>query len=276
MARLWLLTIASALLALLFYAGCNSGGLEQLGDGGGAQDCRQLDEKSCLAAGSACVADYCYACACTPSFTVCRRPSDAQTTCPLYGCPRPLCECNGLSENDCLSAQPSLGCSPSYCYCSGNKFFGGCADPGGDAICPLSCPVETCHDRQDCQNGWFCRAPGESAGCGVCRPATDCSDDSMCAAGEICAFDLCVCNYSGNGCFPGCAQSGCAEGQTCGNNNHCIPTFCQKPSDCPAQFDCSANQCQRKACSSDSMCPNGYCVKDYCYASFGVCTAPVP
>jgi hypothetical protein len=282
MVRLWL--ILSALAAIFFYAaGCTRSALEAPSDGGtdgGGKDCRQLDEKGCVAAGTACVADYCFACSCTPSFAGCRpsSPGDTPPMCPQYGCPQPICSCDGLPEGACIAEEQSLGCTPSYCPdCRGGQVFVSCLGPNaGSGVCPASCPIEVCHNDGECSPGEFCLAPGESPGCGACKTGTECTGDGSCAAGEICGFDPCVCTNSGMGCIPGCNQTGCPEGQTCGNSNHCLPQWCQKPNDCPAQFECSSNQCQRKLCNDDSMCPGGYCVKNQCYFMIGHCATPPP
>jgi hypothetical protein len=276
MARLTLLL--AALAALLFYgAGCTRRVLDDNNDGG-ANECANLSEADC-AANKACALDYCSACSCTATFASCRRVTDKPINCPLYSCPQQVCSCDNLAESACIAEEKSLGCTPFYCPdCNGGQTFTQCLSPNaGQPLCSNQCPQKGCHSDKECTGGQFCLAPGASPGCGVCNPS-GCADDSSCGPGQVCDFAPCVCNNSGRGCIPGCSTAGCAEGQTCGNSNHCIPTFCQNPSDCPAQFQCDVNShnCSRKACLDDSNCPGGFCVENSCYSSLGTCSSPVP
>jgi hypothetical protein len=282
MARLTLLF--AALAALLFYAaGCTRRVLDDNSDGGSndlatSTGCAKLGEADCLA-NKSCVAEYCYACSCTPGFADCRGANEAPHMCPQYGCPQPVCNCDSLSEGACISAEKTLGCTPFYCPdCNGGQSFIQCLSPNaGPGFCAQACPQKGCHGNNDCTGGQFCLAPGQQLCGGACR-ADGCADDSTCSAGLVCDFDPCTCTNSGKACVPGCSTAGCPEGQTCGNSNHCLATFCQKPNDCPAQFQCDTNShtCTRKPCLGDSDCPGGFCVENACYSMLGMCSFPAP
>jgi hypothetical protein len=241
------------------------------------QDCVQLDEKSCNAAKGACVADYCYACSCTPSFVGCRRVDQGQQPCPDYDCAQPQCECSGLGESACKAASSTLGCTNLYCPdCKGGQYYSGCVGADELGACPAVCPADGCRSDKECSMGQYCLAPGATQCGGAPRICEECANDQECGAGNICDFVPC-CASGGKSCTTGCSQTGCAEGETCGSSNHCIPTYCTTSAQCPAHFECnSANNCQRRLCNDDGDCPGGFCVLNQCFSSLGSCNFPAP
>lgn len=113
-------------------------------DGGGTFDagpvaCGELDEAGCVAAGNACVPNYCEGCD-GPYFAACLEPG-APTPGP---CPRPACGCEDITDEErCLERS---GCHPQYLYTP--AFCG----------CPTEEPCE-CYSFEVC-------ASGERATCG--------------------------------------------------------------------------------------------------------------
>jgi hypothetical protein len=270
-----------AVCLVLAAAACSGNALSTGGDGGGGGDgghdpCAGKTEAQCQNS-QACVADYCFNCTCTPGYAGCRLPTSAPPQCPALGCPQPFCGCEGLSELQCLAADPSMGCTATYCPdCDGKlTIWNSCGGPtSGAPFCPPpSCPGR-CRAESDCaMTGGFCYAPGEPLGCGICMQPPPCMSDAECGLGDICAIAPCTCTGESS-CTPGCSSTGCPEGQTCGSSNHCIPLTCGQ---CPPHFLCgptSSGACVRQTCNADFDCGFGFCVKGECYDALGMCTFP--
>ncbi len=230
----------------------------------------------------------------TPAATAC--PS----TIPQQGSP--------CSVDSCGGAQPSCsyGCDqggPAYATCNGSTWQ---VQSSGIA-CAVDAAVEagdagdagaSCHTQADCGSGDYCQAPGGPylTGYALGQP---CASDATCspdAGMPPCNGVACVCQstqYSPRP-LPGqqgqgycmapclvdadCAASplaplyGDATGFVCGAGGHCVPRSCSAPADCPADFDCSANQCVRRSCATDGDCaPSGTCVDGACYPAGGTC-----
>jgi hypothetical protein len=263
--------LAVWMLALSGCGGCNSDGLVD-------NPCMNLDEQAC-GAKAGCVADYCYECACTPSFVACRAASDPQTQCPQLGC-APACGCDGLDEAACQAAAPSLGCTAVSCPdCDGKlTLYAGCYGPTeGEPFCPPPTCKDRCRTRSDCGQIEECLAPGAQPGCGPCINLPTCTSDSDCSTG-VCDVPECMCGPAHKSCLDGCDVLGCPAGQTCGSNLRCQPQACP----CPANFDCTAaGTCARHPCSTDADCGGAFCVESEpfgataCFAQMGMCV-PIP
>jgi hypothetical protein len=202
-----------------------------------SSSCSLLAEDICRAR-KECIADYCIECSCKPVFVGCRAPAAPKTRCPGLGCASPTC-CQSQSE------------------------------------CPTLAPL--------------CIAPGEFSGCGICTPTPVCQSDSDCQAidggfgpiGHTCddpkLYGECgSCSGSGKACISGCSSNdNCPEGQACTATHHCVGKACASAADCPQDFECASDHCQRTPCTVDGDCPIGFCVKGACYGSFGTCM-PAP
>lgn len=143
-----------------------------------------------------------------------------------------------------------------------------------------------CRSSDDCQPPQdLCLAPGEHPPCPICINDVDnpCTTDADCAAlGEtyICeeiGAGSCPapCNEPLSECRGGCADDeDCDTGETCAEH-HCIATPCGDDLECPLHFSCIPAQqsCQRRSCSQDGDCGNGFCVEGECYEDLGVCSA---
>lgn len=213
------------------------------------------------------------------------------------------------SVGGCGDAAPSCnyGCDqggPAVATCNGSTWEvarsniacavdGGPDADGGGA---------SCRQQADCGPGDYCRAPGGAYLTGVAL-GQPCSSDDACApgtGGPSCSGGACVCQSTqfsprpqpggqGSGyCMAPCAtDADCAgsplgalygdgTGFVCGAGGHCVPKACAAPSDCPSDFDCTANQCVRRSCAADADCPaSSACVDGACYAGPGACL-PLP
>src|SRR5438874_7031717 len=162
----------------------------------------------------------------------------------------------------------------------------GLADAGRGCAQPLCCT-----GILDCNpNGpWtmVCVAPGEWASCGICSNGLPCQKPSDCdggaspGAGWVCdtlyGYRYHSCNCSGGPiCLPGCTGDGdCIGGFFCDAASHrCLEISCMTNGDCPVNFQCQWT-CRRMGCLSDAQCPDGVCVNNYCYESYGTCQ-PAP
>jgi hypothetical protein len=237
--------------------------------------CSSLGESACKQNGQ-CRADYCQECSCTPTFVGCVAVGAPPSACPGLGCDPPPCSCAGLDEKSC---QAQSACTPNYCVgCNGAQIFSGCtAGLEPPPVCNNAC---NCHSSSDCA-GAICVVPGGSQCGGVCRAPQSCTVDGDCTSGNVCELVACSCS-GGKGCVPACTTTGCAVGESCGNDGHCTAIACSSAAQCPAFFDCvflkgMSSHCERRACTSDGACGNGgYCVDGGCYSALGSCQQPVP
>ena len=213
----------------------------------------------------------------------------------------------------CGGAQPANQCSygcdqggPAFATCNGSTWtvsYEGIActvDASIDVVEPGDAGVG-CHAEADCGSVGYCRAPGGPYLTGFSLGVT-CSSDAQCGADAdvpSCNGGACVCQstqYSPRPapgtqapgyCMVPCTTNtdcsttlgplyGDAAGFVCGTGGHCVPRACAAPADCPASFDCAANQCVRRSCSTDVDCaPAGACVDGACYSAAGSCQ-PLP
>ena len=219
-------------------------------------------------------------------------------TIPAQGSPCSLSGCG---------AQPSCsyGCDqggPAYATCNGSTWNvsyagvacdldAGDAGDGGDGGDAAEGGV-SCHANADCPASDYCHAPGGPYAIGI-SPGPTCSSDAECSADAgvgTCGAGACVCQssqyaqgFGRNVCSPPCANDsdcgsqlgfiyGDGTGFVCGAGGHCVPKSCSAPTDCPADFDCAANLCVRRSCTTDANCaPSGVCVDGACYPGVGAC-----
>lgn len=196
--------------------------------------------------------------------------------------------CAGL---DALRCRNTAGCIPAFCPgCACDPAYLGCFGPGSPPPqCPaLDCPTPACcHTDVEC-SATSCVGPGESAGCGACNPApSECTTDAECQApaganagvGQVAICEPITCSCGGaRHCVPGCfGPETCGVGQTCDvPTGRCQPMGCSTAdpvAPCPPDFDCIADACARRACTSDFDC-DGFCVEGTCQSSLGQCLAP--
>lgn len=216
-------------------------------------------------------------------------------TIPTPGSPCSLSGCG--AEPSC-----SYGCDqggPAYATCNGstwNVSYSGvaCYVDGGDAgdaadsgdAGDAADGSVSCHTSNDCSSFDYCLAPGGPYEIGY-PPGPHCSSDAQCiadAGSGTCGGSACVCQGA-EWCLAQCqSDSECGSGFgfifgdgtgiVCGIGGHCVPKSCNAPADCPAQFDCAANQCIRRSCTADTDCAApGACVNGACYPGVGTCHA---
>jgi hypothetical protein len=223
-------------------------------------------------------------------------------TIPTQGSPCSLSGCG---------AQPSCsyGCDqggPAYATCNGSTW--NVEYSGVD--CAVDAAVEGgdggdgggagCRSQSDCGSAAYCQAPGGPYLTGYAL-GSSCTSDAACAAdagagSPWCNGGACVCQSTQYAprpqpglqaqgfCLPPCASDadcatsplaplyGNGTGFVCGAGGHCVPRTCTAPADCPADFDCAANQCVRRSCTTDTDCAqSGACVDGACYPAAGTC-----
>jgi hypothetical protein len=129
---------------------------------------------------------------------------------------------------------------------------------GGDPS-TSNCPPST-HGFGCYQPGDFCSDPCHNP---WCQDDSDCLPDlgvqrycPICAKGNSTCMSFCTSDADCLGPF--------GPGFICAAGGRCSPQLCQAPSDCAANFECSAGQCSRKACTGNSDC-SGVCVAGVCY-----------
>lgn len=152
-----------------------------------------------------------------------------------------------------------------------------------DAAFDVSVPSGKCTAEVDCKgSGEFCLAPGAFGGCGMCwKPTETCATDAECAAvepGNICIWrpQSCACGGETT-CQPGCeTDAACAAGEVCDAQLRCVAKPCDNDLSCPAQFECVAGACARRACAASSTCAVGFCVTGACFDEPGTCDLPKP
>ncbi|APR84640.1 Hypothetical protein A7982_09989 [Minicystis rosea] len=78
----------------------------------------------------------------------------------------------------------------------------------------------------------------------------------------------------------GCSTNAdCSAGLACGTDHRCAPAVCAQQLDCPKNFLCppvADAKCERKKCSVDPECDEGYCVEGSCFGDPGTCLKPAP
>jgi len=113
-------------------------------------------------------------------------------------------------------------------------------------------------DRFDSQ----CLEPGGVLGCGYCvydHPFQRTSDDD-CSGEDVCRRYVVPC-----------------QGESCDGDGHCSAVACTTDADCMTHFDCaiagdaSSGICERRICSRDDECNDGFCVERKCYHQLGRC-----
>ena len=194
--------------------------------------------------------------------------------------------CAGLELGDCRRA---AGCVADLCpSCGCDQQYRGCLTAGTEpAACPaLGCPTaECCRVGGDCEGGATCASPGEQVCGGACNPQEgECTADRDCQTGGgplfVCDPIPCACNAGARSCQPGClVDEDCDEGQTCeAASGRCHASACSTADPvvpCPADFDCVAGACQRRACADDLPC-DGFCVEQLCRGGLGECRPLAP
>jgi hypothetical protein len=135
-------------------------------------------------------------------------------------------------------------------------------------------------DRFDSQ----CLEPGDVLGCGYCvySDPNQCTVDDECDGERICRRYPVPCHLCDGGllrtCREGCiSDAECREGKFCGGDGHCSAVHCVTSADCMAHFDCAipdeaeTGTCERRRCSNDVDCDDGFCVERKCHQQLGRC-----
>ena len=230
---------------IIFFAACRTG--LPIDNNGSLTDvipteCKTLDETHCKLE-TACAADYCDQCGCTPApFVGCR---DKNTTAPLClqaPCVADACDpCARLDAKQCI-ANPA--CRAVTCLdqdCNGSHFVA-CYDPTRTppqmTCLPPHCVRGNCHTANDCGPGSYCQPPGGMLG--TCHVNDDCPGDELCLNGS-------------------CGMKRCATN-----------------GDCPTRFRCQQagagpHSCVRRSCLKDGECSGSFCVNNGCYTQLGIC-----
>lgn len=214
-------------------------------------------------------------------------------------------------ENPCLSFEVKCDdCSKcpvqiiTKCFCSDNDGCDDCSVCGDNGICEDKCPNkcddglcvdciddDCCPDNQTCANG-KCNCPTDRPfqtenGC------LECIDDNDCTrSGEICVSGTCEPIECSNGHYSDqlgecveCINSGhCGENETCINNTcDCssgyirVDGVCIEGPDCTFDTDCGDCQyclngsCTEQICPQGTICENGTCIDDECFAPDNDC-----
>jgi len=136
-----------------------------------------------------------------------------------------------------------------------------------DADC--SGPEERCFTEDD---DW----------CGTCQDAViECETKGDCDPGEVCSPEavVCPCDLDTSWiCEPACTEDSCAEGERCDlDSGLCETVHCTDGATCDVpHFSCVADApgsgCVRDACTVDSDCGDGWCVRDQCFDTPGFCS----
>jgi hypothetical protein len=160
---------------------------------GPSGSCGVLGEDACRAR-TDCVADYCQACSCTPTYAGCRAPTDLPHDCPALGCADPDCcrdqESCGNKQLTCVRPdQPNMGISmdtnsrcnsDAQCAVGTSCVNGACAAQpdcstpcGAGLVCDhdasgAACVHSTCTTDADCERG-FCVIGGCYRSLGMCE-----------------------------------------------------------------------------------------------------------
>ncbi|HEX8796791.1 MAG TPA: hypothetical protein VF765_37825 [Polyangiaceae bacterium] len=220
-----------------------------------------------------------------------------------YACPATIPTQGSACNLSSCGAQPSCsyGCGqggPAYATCNGSTwqvtFEGaGCAVDGGDGGDAGEGGGASCHAQTDCTQVGYCQAPGGPYPTGAvpgptCSSDTDCSADAGIGVCQSSKYAPQPIQGQSGVCTPACTKDadcgttfgffyGDGTGFVCGSGGHCVPQSCTAPTDCPADFDCAANQCVRRSCTADTDCAaaSGACVDGACFPSAGTCK-PLP
>ena len=191
--------------------------------------------------------------------------------------------CAGL---DPLACRDNAACVADFCEsCDCTPTYQGCRAIGAPRNpCPiLDCPaLACCRGDADCTN-IECRTPDDPRICGICQVVdSECTSDAQCQTSEagvgaplICQPIICACDSSANRCVPGCSRDEeCGAAEACDLlRGRCGPQACSAAAPCPADFDCTAGSCARRACTTDATC-DGFCVESRCRDALGVCSPP--
>lgn len=175
------------------------------------------------------------------------------------------------------SCRQSSNSPLSFCVpdCPGGSLCG--AFRGGDAFC-----LRKCQTDQDCRQKYYCALLGDqkNRAClprGVSKLGEQCQQNGDCESG--------LCSEFGNGryCTQPCTTS-CPVGFLCsqsGDQQRCEKS-CLQDSDCRDGYQCLSRRCQippntadrpiGSACSRDSHCLSGTCLRDNGLFAWGYCS----
>lgn len=206
-------------------------------------------------------------------------------------CPGEIpCMCGGSMLTDCPCIDGSWSCG--FDCGEGPCGDADMVDADTDVIdVPVDLPedtdtvdMETDAPDSACSSDADCEMPGESCVgpddplCGICNNAQTCQNNNQCGNGEVCDDNRvdCLCVPTDTVCVTACeADMDCPEGETCQQDGTCEPTECQSLGECPANFVCANNVCQRTSCLEDADCDD-FCVNGSCFSAPGYCSPPAP
>lgn len=140
-----------------------------------------------------------------------------------------------------------------------------------------------CEGRRPLERGACRRNTDCLYGCAAESARTQYGDCSCPQAGWVCR-KVFGGAYAGarERCAPGCAQTGCREGDRCGADGRCAPQGCGEGHACDPGARCESGApgadlhgCVPATCQADPDCPcPTYCVLGRCQARTGVCVQP--
>lgn len=116
------------------------------------------------------------------------------------------------------------------------------------------CVEGRCYGRFECETDADCEAGDrcvESVD-GHALYHRDCVADFVCASDADCASGRC---YAGLCRGVGCGETGCPEGERCGENGACFTPECSTSDDCAEHEECRGERCVAAGCAME--CPEG-------------------
>lgn len=210
----------------------------------------------------------------------------------VHPCGNGVCQ-YGFCNGECTPSRTStpLRTPTPTLATPGNSISTATATPTQPPDPTVTLAPHACRQSNDCDAAFeLCLEPGGFAGCGICYPESEIDREyQRCTTDADCGSDICeplglptrtcsACSGHALVCMPGCtADDQCAPGTRC-DRGRCAPQPCISDQQCPAQHSCvpaadtGAETCQRKACATDLVCGDGFCVKGLCYDALGRCT----
>ncbi len=140
-----------------------------------------------------------------------------------------------------------------------------------------------CRDHPDCGDTGESCFTEDDPWCGTCEdPEITCTTADDCADGEVCEPELlqCPCTAADTSwtCVPRCTADSCAAGERCDEDSGlCALVHCSEGGGCSEPFhscvaEAAGTGCVRDACTVDTDCGEGWCVRGACFPEPGFCS----